>query len=266
MSAKPGSDRFGFSTEQGGAHIARTMMLSELTAILDAVPDPAASRDAYRRAVVDENCLQKRSGRSRLLTLRHLADLYALDPQVPLFRTLRFFWQRDPLGHPLLALLCAYARDPVLRLSAPHVLDCTIGSTLMRADMEEYIESVAPDRFSPATLRSVAQNVNGTWTSSGHLAGHVNKRRSQAQATPGAAVYALYLGYLRGTRNLALFTTEYARLLDCSPERTLELAGEATRRGWIVLKEIGTVVDVQFPDLLTPDERECLREQDQTAA
>ena len=84
--------------------------------------------------------------------------------------------------------------------------------------------------------------------------------RAQPRATPGAAAYALYLGYLRGGRNLALFSTEYARLLDCNQERMLELAADAARRGWLVFKQIGAIVDVQFPNLITREEMEWLRE------
>lgn len=260
MSKTPSPDRFGFSTGRGGAHIARTMMLTELAELLEAVPDAAASRADYQRAIVEDNCLRKRSGKARTLSAEYLVSLYALDPAVPLFRTLRFLWARDPAGRPLLALLCAYARDAVLRLSAPFMLDLPIGVELLRTQTEEEIERLAPGRFSAATLASVAQNVNGSWTASGHLIGHTHKARAQAQATPGATAYALYLGYLRGGRNLALFSTEYARLLDCSQERMLELAAEAARRGWIVFKQIGSIVDVQFPNLITREEMEWLRE------
>lgn len=260
------TESLGFKPGYGGAHIARTMMLAELTALLEAVHDPTASRADYSRAVVDENCLHKRSGKARALSLRHLVDLYALDPSIALFRTLRFLWDRDPSGRPLLALLCAYARDAVLRMSAPFILDLPLGVELTRVQMEEEIERIAPGRFSTATLKSVAQNLNGTWTAAGHLAGRQHKVRSQALATPASAAYALYLGSLRGERNLALFTTEYAKLLDCSQERVLELASEAARRGWIIMKQIGNVVEVQFPNLISSEEKEWLRESNQAPA
>ncbi|MDO9109880.1 MAG: hypothetical protein Q7U40_04435, partial [Desulfatirhabdiaceae bacterium] len=83
----------------------------------------------------------------------------------------------------------------------------------------------------------------------------------RATPTSGAAAYALFLGYLDGTRGGALFTTEYTRLLDCQPQRVIELAEEASRRGWIVFKRIGDVMEVVFPSLLTSQEMEWIREQ-----
>jgi hypothetical protein len=73
--------------------------------------------------------------------------------------------------------------------------------------------------------------------------------------------YALFLGHLCGVRGEALFSTEFARLLDCSSGRSVELAEEASRRGWIVFKRVGKVMEVQFPNLLTTQEREWIHEQ-----
>lgn len=117
-------ERLGFSFERGGVHTARTMMLAELRALLSFVDAADAAKADYLDAIQTANCLGKRSGRTRALTFRHLADLYALDPSLLVFRALRFFWQRDVDGQPLLAALCAYSRDPILRTSAPFVLGC----------------------------------------------------------------------------------------------------------------------------------------------
>jgi hypothetical protein len=70
------------------------------------------------------------------------------------FRTLRFFWQRDVDAQPLLAALRAYSRDPILRATAPFVLDFQEGATVTREGMEEFIDAQEPGRFSKATLKS----------------------------------------------------------------------------------------------------------------
>lgn len=253
--------RFGFSSERGGAHTARTMMLEELRALLSYVNRPDAPRTDYLHAIEAENCLGKRSGKTRALTFRHLVDLYSLDPSVILFRALLFFWLRDPDGQPLLAFFCAYARDSILRSSAPFILAATEGTLVSREVLEEYIEGLEPGRFSKATLKSTAQNINSTWTKSGHLSGRLRKIRSRTIATPGAVSYALLLGYLTGARGESLFHTEYVRLLDCSFERAISLAEDAARRGWIVFKKVGDVIEVLFPNLITPEEMEWIREQ-----
>jgi hypothetical protein len=254
-------EQFGFRLRRGGAHLARTMMLEDLEALLAWVNDPQADRTIYARSVQDENCLGKRSAKTRKLTAKHLVALYGLDPSVAIFRNLLFFWGRDPKGHSLLALLCAYARDPLLRMSAPFILGLTEGTQVVREMLEAFIEDEAPDRFSKATLKSLAQNIDATWTKSGHLRGGRNKVRVRADATPGAVSYALFLGYLNGLRGPSLFQSEYARLLDCSVDDGIALAEQASRRGWVVFKRIGNVMEVQFPHLVTAKEMEWLREQ-----
>jgi len=236
-------------------------MIEELTALLTYVDRPDAKKSDYLQAIVDENCLGKRSGKTRILTYRHLVSLYSLDPSNILFRALLFFWRRDTTGQPLFALLCTYARDSVFRCSAPFILEFPEGATITREALEEFIDEIAPGRFSKATLKSTAQNINSTWTKSGHLVGRVRKVRVRAMPTAGSVSYALLLGYLTGVRGQSLFCTEYTRLLDCSFARLVELAEEASRKGWIVFKRVGDVIEVLFPSLINEQEMEWLREQ-----
>lgn len=254
-------ERLGFSYERGGVHTARTMMLVELRALLSYVDAADAARADYLEAIQTANCLGKRSGKTRALTFRHLADLYALDPSLLVFRALRFFWQRDVNGQPLLAALCAYSRDPILRATAPFVLAFQEGATVTREGMEEFIDAQEAGRFSKATLKSTAQNINSSWTQSGHLVGRVRKVRARAVATTGAVSLALLLGYVSGLRGESLFKSDFTGMLDCSFEKTIELAEDASRRGWISLKRVGQVVEVLFPNLITAQEMEWLREQ-----
>lgn len=253
--------RFGFRFERGGTHSSRTMMLDELTALLDYVNRADATKADYLRAIEEDNCLGKRSGRTRLLTYKHLAELYSLDTAHVLFRALLYFWQRDEAGRPMLALLATYARDSIFRASAPMILKTPEGSVITRESVEELIDSLEPGRFSKATLKSTAQNINSSWTKSGHLTGRNKKIRNRAAPTAGSAAYALLLGYLAGARGQGLFSTEYAKLLDCSREQTIELAEQASRRGWITYKRVGDVIEVLFPNLINQQEQEWLREQ-----
>lgn len=252
---------FGYRSDRGGTHSSRTMMLDELTELLAYVDRADATKADYLHAIEEENCLGKRSGKTRRLTYRHLAELYSLDTAHLLFRALLYFWQRDEQGRPMLALLATYARDSIFRESAPMVLKAPEGSNIARESVEELIDSVEPGRFSKATLKSTAQNINSSWTKSGHLKGRIKKIRSQAKPTPGSAAYALLLSYLSGARGQNLFNTEYTRLLDCSREHVIELAEQASRRGWITYKRVGDVIEVLFPNLINQQEQEWLREQ-----
>lgn len=252
---------FGFRYYRGGAHSSRTVMLDELTALLSYVGRPDATKADYLRAIDEENCLGKRSGRTRLLTYRHLVELYSLDSANVLFRALLYFWQRDEAARPMLALLCAYARDSILRSSTPLVLKAPQGAVITRESMEEFIDGQEPGRFSKATLKSTAQNINSSWTKSGHLTGRAKKVRAQAMPSAGSTAYALLLGYLTGARGQGLFGTDYTNLLDCSKDKAIELAEEASRRGWITFKRVGDVIEVLFPNLIGQEEQEWLREQ-----
>ena len=253
-------ERFGFAFPKGSPHVSRTMMFAELGLLLDCVSDPDANRADYVRAIVADNCLGKRTEKNRLISKRYLVELYALDPAFLLFRALRFFWKRDVSGRPLLGILCAYARDTMLRASANYILPLSEGTQVTRASMEKYLDDLAPSRYSPGKLASNAKNLNSTWTQSGHLWGRTNKTRSRALPTPGSVSYALLLGYLRGFRGHSLFTNEYATLLDCSFDEAAQLAEDAGRKGWIVFKRVGDVVEVSFPTLITRQEMEKLHE------
>jgi len=253
--------KFGFSFSKGSVHMARTMMLEDLELLFEEITDPTAPQNEFLKAIVEDNCLKKRSVKTRQLTAKHLTDLYVLDPSVAIFRALRFFWQRDKDGHPLIALICAYARDSLLKSTAEFILNFPEGTLVKRETLEESIDNMESDRFSKATLKSVAQNINSSFTKSGHLSGRIKKIRSKANPTPGAAAYALFLGYLSGLRGESLFNSEYTRLLDCPAQRTIELAEIASQRGWIVFKRIGNVMELLFPNLLTNQEMDWIREQ-----
>ena len=185
---------YGFSGETGGAHASRTIMVDELQRLFEVVQDPLAERDQYRMAIIEQNALGKRSAKTRLLTYRHLSDLYGLDSSLSVFRGLRFFWDREVDGQALLALQCAYARDALLRSSAPFILSTPEGTTISRESMETHIETVFPSRFSAATLKSTAQNLNSSWTKAGHLSGRAVKIRRRAAPTPRNSAYAVFLG------------------------------------------------------------------------
>jgi len=253
--------RFGLSFDRGGAHLARSMMLEELTLLLQAVSNPDAKLESYHHAVIHENCLAKRSARTRQLTLRHLKSLYCLDSDAAIFRGLRFFWQRDTDARGLLAFLVACSRDAILRSSAPFVLQLTIGERVRCPQLEAFLDERNEGRFSKETLKAAAQRILASWTRAGHFIGHVSKTRVKANPTAGSCAMGLFLSYLGGARGQMLFETESMRLLDCSTDQAIELAESASRRGWIVFKRIGTVIEVQFPGLLTKLEQEWIHEQ-----
>src|SRR5689334_22686939 len=97
----------------GGPSTSQTIMVSSLSALVQLLPSDSPA-DSYRTAVIDENVLGKRTAGAREWAFRQLRRFYALDPASLLFRALRDLWPDSPPDQPLLAMLCAMARDPVL--------------------------------------------------------------------------------------------------------------------------------------------------------
>lgn len=252
---------FGFRSGDRGTHGSRSMMFPVLQQLLEATP-PEATYEDYRRAILEENVLGKETASTRLWTWKKLRELYGLDPKRAVFRCFRSLWEGDSVGRPLLALLCACARDPILRMSASVVLNGPHGSVIAPQDFANAVAEAMPDRFSSTNLKAIGSRLCSSWTQSGHLTGGKVRRRTRPAVTPEAVAYALVLGRLCGARGPRLFSTFWTALLDAPQEELFELATVASRRGWIDFKRVGPVVEAGFSRLLTREEEEMLCEPD----
>jgi len=250
----------GFRFGKASVHTSRTMMLDELSTIIAVCP-PESTKDDYFRAIIEDNLLGKTTLTARKLTAERLTGLYSLDGNTCLFRVMRHFLVMAGEGHPVLALLCAVARDTLLRSSLERILQMKHGEQLNGADMVIYLETQSPGRFSQATVKSTAQNINSTWTQAGYLSGRIRKIRTQPVITPAAVTYALLLAYLEGARAQRLFDSYWVRLLDISKDKVHDLAIAASQNGWLNYRRAGEVIDIRFPDLLNAHEQELLSEQ-----
>ena len=243
----------GFKGGLNGPHAARTMMLTELRLLLGHT-HPQASRADYSSAIVDENVLGKPTRKARELTLVHLRALYSLDTTNPIFRALRRLWPLSEAAQPMLALAVALARDPLLRATRDFILGQPLGAAVSRETVERCLAQSYPDRFSPASLQSFAQNVSGSWTAAGLLSGYRNKTRSQPLAMPESVTLLLFLGYLDGRTGQRLFSSEWTNLLGRSAGELEDLANSASHRGLLVFMNAGGVKEVRFPGYLSPEE------------
>jgi hypothetical protein len=64
-------EEFGFCFDEGGTHLARTMMFGDLAEVFE-VCGSSATKKSVIQAVDEENCLGKPSGKARRLASRHL--------------------------------------------------------------------------------------------------------------------------------------------------------------------------------------------------
>lgn len=241
--------RAGFRFGRRGTQSSRNTMTAELSDLFGAVP-PGAGREDYADAVVAENVLGKPTLAARQSVRQRLSELYGLDPSLAVFRTLRRLWNADPLGRPLLAMLCALARDPLLRATAPPVLGLAEGETLDRAAFAAHLREATGMRFNDAVLANVAKNAIGSWRLSGHLAGSPRRcERRAIRPTPGAAAFALWLGQAEGLEGLPLLGCRWALALDARGGAMLAWAREAGRRGLIHVRSAGDVVEIDTAKL-----------------
>lgn len=252
---------FGFNNESGSTLTKRTMMTNELFLLFESVQDVQSDQDTYREAVIEGNCLAKRTVKNRGYSFNYLKRLYGLTPEYITFRAFRYFFDRDEKSRELLCLLTAYSRDKIIQASSEYIHKLPFGSGISKTDFENHIDKAFPSRFSQKMLQSLIRNLLSSWKQSGHLSAVRNTERQQVSPGSGAISFALLLGFLNGVRGQTLFQTEYIKLLDCSFERSIELAEQASRKGWMVFNRIGGVIEVGFPNLINPQEMEWIREQ-----
>lgn len=251
--------KFGFRTGDRGTMTSRTIMLSELSTVLNSALK-FESKSERLAAIIDDNILGKRTFATRKLTGQRLSELYALDESVPIFRLLKEFWQLDQVARPLLALLCASARDPLLRITSEPVLRAKTGDIVSIEQFEAAVRYHTGNRFNPATINQIARNSSSSWQQSGHLTGRSVKIRSKPQVTPVTTAYALLLGYLNRARGAFLFHTFWSSLLDVPAHILVESTREAAARGWLNYRGIGSVIEIDFSPILTKEEEESLHE------
>lgn len=238
----------GFRFGDRGTHTSRTIMLTELGDLLAAVPGNA-EQDAYAQAIIDENVLGKATVATRRLTYQRLRELYGLDSGLPIFRVLRRLWPVDQAGRPLLAMLCALARDPLLRSTQSTVLSLPAGAELVRGSFLASLRDAVGERLNDAVLDKVARNAASSWSQSGHLEGRVRKRRQRVDPTPGSLAMALWLGAAGGLAGRLLLDCRWSQIFDRAPLELLPVMLQAKRLDLIHARAGGEVVEIDASGL-----------------
>lgn len=223
-------------------------MLAELADVI-AICGPMATRDEVSRAIVEENALGKNTVATRRLTDQRLGEVYGLDPRVPIYRALGRLWPLDVEGRPLMALLVALSRDPLLRATAHFVLSLAPGRELVRADFVRELRSAVGSRLNEATLDKVARNAASSWAQSGHLEGRVRKVRRRVGPTVGPVALALWLGSLEGLAGDQLLGCRWIRVLDSSGPELIPLVLKARQLGLLHARVGGGIVEIDANQL-----------------
>jgi hypothetical protein len=224
-------------------------MVQHLARLL-AATSPETGYEEIRSAVLERNVLQRPNMAGRTEMLRRLRELYGLDPHIVIYRGLRVLWECSPAEQPLLAMMCALARDPVLQASAGLILSTPCGQPVDKQAMQDHLSRAFPSRYSAGVLAGMTRRILSSWTQSGHIVGRSSKVRAAAPAGPAAAAYAVLLAYLEGARGNGIFDTMWVQVLDADNAALHRLAVDASRRGWIDYFRAGTVVELRPSGIL----------------
>ena len=152
--------RFGFRSGDRGTHGSRSIMLVDLRQLLDATL-PETTYEGYRVSIMEENVLGKGTASTRLWSWKKLRELYGLNLELTVFRCFRRLWDADRHGQAVLAIFCACARDPLLRMSAATILKSSHGTVVSPEEFAAAIAELAPDRFSSTTLNAMGNRGGG---------------------------------------------------------------------------------------------------------
>ena len=242
-------EKYGFTIEGFGAHSGRTIMFNDMQLLLSSFPFEV-DKDEYAEGILENNILLKKTGAARKEAFSRLSRLYGLDNSLFLFRVFRHLWGQEAEAQPIILILYAIARDPILRASVDLVLSTPEGDNLLATDFERVIAEVYTDQLTVTTTSSIGRNIASSWTQSGHLKGRSSKVRTVVKSYPTSVAFALMLGYLCGERGEKLFYTNWVKLLD-TPIHELHLKAQvASQQGWLEYRQTGNITDISFDHLL----------------
>ena len=243
------AESFGFRVDPTGTHLSSTLRLEELKILLSGLP-VSATVSSYREAILTSNVLDKKSDASRKKAYDRLRELYGLDPNVLIFRAMVDLWNADESAQPKIALICATARDPILRALTPLLLRWPYDAAIDRRRLYEEADVRFPDKFVPSSRERLCRNIVSTWRKAGLVSKNRDATRTYSEVAPPSLAYALLLGDLCGRRGHKLFATIWTSILDAPDNELKELAILASRRGWIEYRESGGLVEVSFGHLM----------------
>lgn len=235
-------------TELPGRHhttASHTIGIPQLATLLEHLPSNSRLED-YRDAVVADNVLDRPTFTGRQRSLRHLRELYLLDPERPAFRVLRRLWDEDRSARNQLAGLLAYGNDELLRATFPAIAAARIGDQVPATALADAARSGFGTTLNPASLARLGRNAAASWTQTGHLIGRTGKRRAAVNPRPVAVAYALYLGHLGGLRGSYLLDSPWIRWFAALDDLVEAAAEEAVRLGYVDLRRAGGIVEISF--------------------
>lgn len=227
-------------------HTARTLMIAELSQILD-----HAGYDQMYALAIENNVTGKRTQANRQRSYIALKKLYRFDPTHLPFAALVYFWSiTEPTSRPLLVFQYALGHDYLLSESLPLVAQATIGSTLSVARFDANLSTQHPNLFTPITQYSISKNLASSYKQAGYLTGKVKVFRIPIKPTLPVVIMAFLMAYLNGDRGEFLFQSQWVKALEQDTENLHKFLILGSQKGWLTYQRAGLVISISFDSLL----------------
>lgn len=226
-------------------HTSRTIMFAELEKVMNY----SVESDNFQVSL-DSNVIGKKSADGIKKTTNYLKLLYGFDNQSSQFKVFKYFWKiAENEDKPLITLLFAIGRDYLLEESIPVVAVTKLGEKVLIENVEQNIESHYPNRYSPNTLRSMAQNIASSWKQAAFITGKVKNIRTQPEISFNVLAFACCMSYLDGDRGDFIFASKWVKALFLNENKVRELAIEASKHDLIQYQYGGGVTSISFANL-----------------
>lgn len=223
-------------------HTARTMMLSELSQVMDHNVEGVEFSE-----IMNANVSNKLSSSNLIQTNRHLKQLYSFDNNDILFKSFRHYWQlSNNVNRGILTLLFALTNDYLLSESIDVVISTEIGRKVAIETLGENIERYHPGRYSDNTRRSAAQNIASSWKQAGYIEGRIKNIRTDANPDYTTVSFALLLSYINGDRGEFILSSKWVKALALNTEELRDLIKEAAKRDMLQYQHAGSVTIISF--------------------
>lgn len=227
-------------------HTSRTIMFAELEKVMDY----SIESDKFQESL-DNNVIGKKSADGIKKTTKFLKLLYGFDTQSNQFKAFKYFWKiAEDEEKPIMALLFAIGNDYLLQESIPVVADTKIGDKVLIEKLELNIQSHYPNRYSPKTLRSMAQNIASSWKQAAFITGKVKNIRTQPDISCNVVTFAFFLAFLEGDRGDFILSGKWVKALFLPESKVRELAVEASKRDLLQYQYGGNVTSISFSNLI----------------
>lgn len=226
-------------------HTSRTIMFAELEKVMNY----SVESDNFQVSL-DSNVIGKKSADGIKKTTNYLKLLYGFDNQSSQFKAFKYFWKiAENEDKPLITLLFAIGRDYLLEESIPVVAETKLGDKVLIEKVEQNIESHYPNRYSPNTLRSMAQNIASSWKQAAFITGKVKNIRTQPEISFNVLAFACCMSYIDGDRGDFILVSKWVKALFLNESKVRELAIEASKHDLFQYQYGGGVTSISFANI-----------------